>query len=257
MRRAFLLFCILLNLWTLSPPSQAEDEVLIAVASNFHHTLSKLRDNFIATQTQGAESPITLISGSTGHLYTQIAHGAPYHAFFAADDQRPKKLEQQGLTMQGERYTYALGQLAVWSPKSSQQDHTMLFSPCTDIAIANPNIAPYGRAAIALLESLQWQQRCDTQLIRANNVGLAFLYVQTTSTPSGIIALSQLKQNNISTPVWIPNADRYPPIRQQAVRMKQSPKHLTPFWNFLKTPATQVYIQTMGYRTIDAVTRRK
>ncbi|MFW2372557.1 MAG: molybdate ABC transporter substrate-binding protein, partial [Gammaproteobacteria bacterium] len=90
------------------------DHLTVAVASNFYPTLELIKSRF---EQEHAHS-LTLIRGSTGKLYAQIIHGAPYDVFLAADAQRPKKLEQNALTIPGSRVTYAVGALALWRPSS-------------------------------------------------------------------------------------------------------------------------------------------
>ncbi len=141
----------------------------IAVASNFSTPLKYLAQQF-ATQNQ---QKILVITASSGKLYAQIINGAPYDAFFSADKKRPQLLEQQGHTVADSRFTYAYGQLILWSPAPDLINHSsdILFSnQFSHIAIANPRLAPYGHAAQEVLEALGLWQTLKSRTIRGENI---------------------------------------------------------------------------------------
>ena len=149
------LFCftVLLALSVFSAPAHAE-ETRAAVASNFLSTFRILVSGFGQT----TNHQIVIISGSSGKLYAQIQHGAPFDLFFSADQHRPGLLEKEGTAIKGSRFPYALGRLTLWSPEANfihTDGKTALTQQSfAHLAIANPKTAPYGRAAEQTLRSL-------------------------------------------------------------------------------------------------------
>src|SRR5512140_1831078 len=122
-------------------------QVTVAVAANFIAPMQKIAAAF----EQDTAHHATLVSGSTGSFYHQITHGAPFDILLAADDTTPAKLEKEGFTVPGSRFTYAVGQLVLWSPQPGYVDEggAVLKSGRFDrVAIANPELAPYGTAAV-------------------------------------------------------------------------------------------------------------
>ena len=125
--------------------SQA-DEVHVAVAANFLGTLQQIAHGF----SQQGPHRVLISSGSTGKLYAQIVHGAPYEIFLAADAERAQRLEREGRSVKGSRYTYARGRLALWSRDARRVDATgsvLQTAAVAHLAMANPRTAPYGLAA--------------------------------------------------------------------------------------------------------------
>ena len=139
--------------------SASAEEVRIAVATNFLVTLKEIVRNF--SRDTGHTAVVS--SGSSGKLYAQIKHGAPFDVFLSADVQRPHLLEKEGLAIQGSRFVYAVGRLTLWSPDSSMINgdgkEALTNNGFKRIAIANPKTAPYGAAAQSTLQALGlWNQ---------------------------------------------------------------------------------------------------
>jgi len=138
-------FFIVLVLMLASEQSLAA-ELRVAVASNFTRTMTSLIQQFEAN----TGHKVKLVFGSTGKYYAQIRNGAPFDAFFAADVKRPTLLEEEGMAVPGSRFTYAIGKLVLWSPKVDVVDSSgkvLEQGSFRHLAIANPKLAPYGRAA--------------------------------------------------------------------------------------------------------------
>ena len=135
------------------------EEVRIAVANNFLTTLKHIVTNFEKDTGHAA----IISSGSSGKLYAQIRHGAPFDVFLSADVKRPQLLEKESLAVKGSRFTYAVGRLALWSRDSSivngNGKQVLKNADFKRLAIANPKTAPYGTAAQSTLQALGlWSQ---------------------------------------------------------------------------------------------------
>lgn len=224
------------------------DEIRVAVASNFLPTARLLVADFEAA----GHRDVVLISGSTGKHYAQIMHGAPFDVFLAADALRPLELERQGLAIEGSRFTYALGVLVLWSPRQDwiELGKDVLKSGHFDrLSIANPTLAPYGRAAQQTLEALGLWGALQQKLVRGENVGQAMHFVVSRSVDLGFVSASQVQTQNRSSSgrSWIVPQHFYEPIDQQAVLLVDS----APARSFLEYVAgnkARSIIRRSGYR---------
>ena len=207
------------------------DNLRIAVASNFYTTLNTIKTLF----EEKHSVKIDLIKGSTGKLFAQIKHGAPYDIFLAADTRRPERLEKSGFAENNSRYTYAIGQLAFWSKNYSK------------IAIANPKTAPYGYAALETLTRLDLYKNIKSKLVYGENISQTFQFVESGSAEYGFIALSQII--NKSSDYSIVPIALYSPIEQQLVLLKSSKnKNLAKkFIHFMQQDSTKKLIISQGY----------
>jgi molybdate transport system substrate-binding protein len=196
----------------------------VAVAANFANTLQSLLPKF----TQATGIKVQIITGSTGTLFQQIVHGAPFDIYLAADSIRPSQLVAQELAMKKSLRTYTIGELAFWSaswkqeqqlPSLTQVLQTIIKQP-QRIAMANPQLAPYGKAAKqALIYNKAWQSVKD-KLITGINIGQTFQQVRSQAVNIGIVAHSQLVQHNYRG-IVIPQ-HHYQTIKQQLVIIKAS-----------------------------------
>jgi molybdate transport system substrate-binding protein len=175
------------------PASASAAEIRIAVASNFRPAMEVIARQFAART--GHE--VTLIFGSTGRQYAQIRHGAPFDAFFAADSQRPKQLEKDGAAVQGTRFTYAVGKLVLWSPVAgyvNASGDVLKAGDFKHLAIASPELAPYGLAAQQVLQASGLWESLSSRLVRGENIAQAFQFVDSGSAELGFVAYSQISQ---------------------------------------------------------------
>ncbi len=224
-------------------------QIHIAVASNFKDTLEQL----IAEYAPGTPSEFRISSASTGKLYAQIRHGAPYALFLAADSERPTLLVEQGLTLDPQPVTYAIGQLALWAPKASTDADPLelLGDPgLSRLAIANPKTAPYGLAARQTLEKLGLWNRLGSRLVRGENIGHAFQYVASGAAPAGLVALAQLRKHSKAKGLqWTVPGSLHLPIRQQMVRLKAAAgrTEIDRFVSFLASDRARRIILAAGY----------
>ncbi|QIZ78043.1 molybdate ABC transporter substrate-binding protein [Ferrimonas lipolytica] len=191
-------------------------ELRVAVAANFKHTLELIAADY--QQQTGVK--VRLSAGSTGALYTQIRHGAPYDLYFAADIERPKLLEQQQLIRNGSRITYAVGVLAFWTP-GQLASNELLAQWQPRLSIANPRTAPYG---VAAEQSLQQVRPNDfPPLVRGSNILQAFQYVQSGNATGGLVAMSHLKAEQVATDeFWPIPPNWHDPIEQQGVVLSRT-----------------------------------
>ena len=236
MWRFLAIICALLPL-----PALAE-QVLVAVASNFVRPAEALVRVFEAE----SGHKIELASGSTGQHFAQIVHGAPYDVFLAADQLRPARLVEMGLASNA--FTYAYGRLALISHSfdlmGSEQEYV---SEIKFIAIANPETAPYGRAAEQVLQLPELDLLSGATVVQGQNVGQAFAFVASGTADLGLVALSQAQDADFE--YFILEPDWHDPIRQDAVLLAHGADNLAAreFLAYLASDAAQEMIVSFGY----------
>lgn len=233
--------------FTLAGSQAMADEVLVAVASNFTGVIKTIAGRF----EQATGHAVVLSFGSTGKHYAQIRHGAPYHAFFAADLQRPRLLEEEGRIVPGSRYTYAFGRLVLWSPQADRVDAlggVLATDGYARLAVANPRLAPYGAAAQQVLEARGLWDTLQPRLVRGENIGQTYQYVQSGAAELGFVAYSQIRTPDTEPAgsAWIVPEDLYAPIEQQAVLLKDTPAARA-FMAFVRSEEAAGIIEGYGY----------
>jgi molybdate transport system substrate-binding protein len=233
--------------------SPNEKPLRIAVASNFAPTLKKLLARYNSNQ-QAFPKPL-IITASSGTLFLQIKHGAFFDIFLSADSERPQLLTEAGLSFKNSQQTYAYGQLALWSAKNNITTDSLavLNNNKQRLAIANPNIAPYGKAAKQVLENLQLWDDYKTRLIQGINIGQTFQQTRSQAVNLGIVSNSQLVLNNFKG-LLIPSR-LHQPIKQQLVILKRSQniKQSQRFVEFLMNEESQHFIAQSGYEKLSEV----
>ncbi len=247
-------FCRLANALLLlccsfSTAAQADEtvprEVRIAVASSFSAVAEELADAFVRAQGY----PVQLSSGATGMHYAQIVNGAPFDVWLAADSMRPAALEKAGLSVAGTRATYAIGRLVLWSPRDLRLDDAALAQTLRDhrVAIANPDLAPYGAAAAETLRNLGLWDELAPKLVRGQNVGQTFQFIVTGNAAIGFVAAAQL-QGDFATRGSRRDVPQhlYAPIEQQRVLLHDTEAART-FVAFLDSDAARAVIRRYGY----------
>lgn len=225
------------------------DPVRIAVAANFAGAAQALGRQFEA---ESGHAP-TFVFGSTGMHYAQIVNGAPFDVFLAADVERPRLLDQQQLIVPGTRFTYAVGRIVLWSMRENYVDDggaVLAGTTFPRLAIADPELAPYGRAARQALIALGHWQRLAPRIVRGKNVSQAFGFVRTGNAALGIVAASQVAALGGAAPgsAWAIPVDLYEPIAQQAVLLRDEPAGRA-FIVFLRSDAARAVIIAHGYAT--------
>jgi molybdate transport system substrate-binding protein len=196
--------------------------VTVAAASDLQFALGEIIDEFEAA-TPGVR--VEVAYGSSGNLVGQIRNGAPFDVFFSADIAYGRELETSGLAEAGSTRQYALGALALWVPDDSPIDvaalgmDALLDPAAARIAIANPEHAPYGRAAVAAMEAAGVHEAVRGRLVLGENVSQAAQFVESGSADIGIVALSLVRAptlEGVGTFIEVP-AGLYPPIEQGVV----------------------------------------
>jgi molybdate transport system substrate-binding protein len=174
------------------------EEVRVAVAANFLGTMNEI----ITIFQEETGHAVLVSSGSSGKLYAQIKHGAPFDILFSADAKHPKLLEVEGLAVKGSRFVYAVGRLTLWSPDSSllQGNAPRVLSErhFEHLAIANPKTAPYGRAAQQTLIRLGLWSSLKDRMVQGENIGQTFQFVFSKNAQLGFVALSQVLDPKIN-----------------------------------------------------------
>ena len=221
---------------------KSDEGARIAVATNFLQTAEILEEAFEAK----TDYEIDLVSGSTGHLYTQIVNGAPYDVFLSADAARVARLSESAYGVAGTEFTYAKGQIVVFGTESPEAD--LKANNFNKLAIANPDLAPYGLAAKQALHQMKVYEAAEPKLIYGQNVGQAYGFVATGNTDLGIAALSQL--NKSADIYWVIPKGYYEDILQDGILLSvgKNNKSARAFLNYLKTPAAQNIIEQAGYK---------
>lgn len=225
------------------------EEVKIAVASNF---IDANRE--IARLFEKATGNTTRIShGSTGKLYSQITHGAPFEVFLAADSQRPIKAEAEGLAVPATRFVYARGKLVLWSLKPglfTDGEHYLKNGSFDHLSLANPKIAPYGLAAKQVMQRLGVLEILTPKLVMGESIAQAFQFTATGNAELGFVALAQIKdwEGEVGT-LWQIPADYYTSIDQVAVLLKKGEDNpaAIAYLEFLKSDMAQEVIDRYGY----------
>ena len=227
-------------------------EALVAVASNFAEPADRLAQAF----QDATGHTITISTGSTGRLYTQIVQGAPFDAFLAADTVRPERLENEGLAIAGSRTTYAIGRLAVWDrlPDSTAASplQRLIDGDYRRLAIANPELAPYVAAAMSVLrDRLEVADASSARQVLGENIGQTFTFVATGNADLGLVALSQLRGRGeaLGGRYCVIPAGWHAPIRQQAVLLTRgSGNAAAQAWmTFLASEEAAAILDAFGY----------
>ncbi len=220
----------------------AADRALIAVATNFAQAAGALAEAFEAA----GDHRVDFAFGSTGKLYAQIIQGAPFDGFLAADQARPALLAKAGLS--SAPVTYAHGTLVWWRPDGLEQPPDLFADQIRRVAIANPELAPYGVAARASLQGTgQWEGVQD-KLVMGENIGQTFAMISTGNADVGLVALSYvLSDRNTGSRDWV--AVDHAPILQDAVVLERG--HRNPaalaFFDFLASARGAEILQGFGY----------
>lgn len=234
-----------------SPPAAAAETVRVAVAANFTEAAREVSDLF--RRETGHRT--LLSSGSTGLLYAQILRGAPFEVFLAADEERPALAESAGLAVPGSRFTYAVGRLALYSrePGRITGPESLRSPPLARLALPNPETAPYGRAALEVLERLGLGGAAPFQLVRGTNVAQAYQFVRTGNADAGFVALAQVGAGGAGGSHWVAPEEMHSPIRQQAVLLEAGAGNpaASGFLRFLKSAPVREVLRRRGYRAED------
>lgn len=220
--------------------------VTAAVAANFTKVAEQLGADFKAA----TGNDVQFSFGATGALYTEITQGAPFDLFLSADDKRTATAIKDGFGVEGTDFTYAVGKVVLYSPSVDLTDGAGVIAvgAFQHIAIADPKAAPYGAAAMAVLDKLGLTAAVTPKIVTGENITQTLQFVDTGNAELGFVAASQIV-GKPATAVWVPPQDDYPPIRQNAVLLKVGASNdaAKAFLDYLKGDAAIKVITAAGY----------
>lgn len=224
-------------------------QIQVAVAANFSGVLDQLAAAYKAKT--GDE--LVISAGATGALYTQIKEGAPFEIFFSADNKRPKQAVEEGLGVDGSVFTYAIGKSVLYSTTLDVTDGEAVLKAgdFQHIAIADPATAPYGAAAMAVMDSLGVTEALTPKFVTGENITQTLQFVDTGNAELGFVALSQVIGKGGSQ--WLPPADTYPAIIQDVVLLKAGEANpaAAAFLEFVTSDEATAIIEAAGYAVSD------
>lgn len=221
-------------------------DVRVAVATNFVAAARELASEF----SRQSGHRVRLSSGATGQLYAQIANGAPYDVFLAADSERPARAIAEGLAVAGSQLTYAVGRLVLISAEATPAlDADALTASSGRVAIANPKTAPYGVAAMQVFDALGITLEVTPRIVRGASVTQAFQFVITGNASLGLVARSLMVGHDGDGARWDVPAALHAPIRQDAVLLTDAsePGAAAAFLDYLGSDAAAAVIARHGY----------
>jgi molybdate transport system substrate-binding protein len=249
---ALLAACFVLN-----APSPAQDhaskQLVVAAAADLSTALKEIGDDY----EKKSGTKIQLSFGASGALTQQIQNGAPFDIFFSADMDYPRQLIASGDAVGSTLYQYAVGKLVLWVPADSPLDvehkgiNVLLDPSVKKIAIANPQHAPYGRAAAAALKHYELYDQLSSRLVLGENIAQAAQFAESGNAQAGFVALAHAVSPAMQGKgkYWVVPADAYPPLAQGAVVLthSQHTKEAAEFLEYIKTKEATDVLRKYGF----------
>ncbi|MHB1677710.1 MAG: molybdate ABC transporter substrate-binding protein [Sulfuriferula sp.] len=230
--------------------SASADEIQVAVAANFTAPMKVIASDF--EKASGYKTALSF--GATGKFYAQIRNGAPFDILLAADDKTPALLEKENLAVPGSRFTYAIGKLALWSARPGYVDaqgNVLKKGSFRHIALANPELAPYGAAAIEVMTKLGLIRTLEPEFVQGEDIAQTYQFVSTGNAELGFVALSQVYEDGKfkSGSGWVVPATLYSPIRQEAALLDKGKGNpaAAALLKYLKSAKAKAIIKAYGY----------
>jgi len=246
-------FCSLLASLLFTTSLASAQTTTVAVAANMKDAFAQINTAFKAA----GNSDIRIVYGSSGNFTAQIMNGAPFNLLISADEHFPIELYKKGKAID-EGAIYAIGKLAIISKNSAAislaEDKAELvraINKANKIAIAKPELAPYGKAAIEYLKAEGLWDIAKDKLIYGDNIGIATMYVVTGAADLGFTALSLAKSAEVAkeTHFILVNSKLYEPIQQRMVLIKGAPREATALYQFMQSSQAKSILQKYGYST--------
>lgn len=242
---------LLRSLFLLILPTCAQaEQVAVAVAANFTAPMKLIAQEF--QQETGHKALLSF--GATGQFYAQIRNGAPFDMLLAADAGTPMKLQTEGFGVAGTQFTYALGKLALYSARPGFVDAEGMVletGTFTRLAIANPKLAPYGQAAVQVMQALGLSAALAPILVEGTSISQAYQFVASGNAALGFVALSQIMKNGVirQGSAWIIPHNLYSPIQQDAILLKRGENNpaARALMSYLQGKTAQAIIHSFGY----------
>jgi molybdate transport system substrate-binding protein len=245
----FLISIVLLACGLARPQQEA---IRVAAAADLKFAMADLAQQF--EKATGNKLDVTY--GSSGNFFLQLTNGAPFDLYFSADIEYPRKLQAMGLSEPGTLYEYAVGRIVIWAPQTASVDvrkegwKALLDPSVQRIAIANPEHAPYGRAAVAALKSAGIYDEVKAKLVYGQDISQAAQFVHSGNAQAGIIAMSlALSPAMKDARIWEIPATMHPAIEQAAVVLKNTKNKAAAaaFLEFVKSSAGRRTLQGYGF----------
>ena len=223
----------------------------VVVAANMKDAFTEINNQFQKEH----KADLKVIYGSSGNFASQIIHGAPFHLFISADEQYPLELFKKGKTVD-EGKIYAIGKLALItnqakgiSPNESKDDLAGLIKRANKIALAKPELAPYGKASVEYLKASHLWDLAKDKIVYADNIAMAAMFVSTGSADIGFTALSIANSPTIQKEIKsiTLNTNLYQPIKQRMVLIKNPTKDAVKLFEFIQSPIAKEILKRHGY----------
>ena len=234
-------------------------DVMVAVASNFIKPMQSIADEFEAS----TGHKVKISFGSSGKLLAQIVYGAPFELFLSADTDKVERLMKLGLAQRDSAFVYAKGRLVLWSKDENYIDKThkvLQQGNFKYLALADGKLAPYGKAANEVIQSLALNTHLRDRLVTGENISQTYQFVETSNAELGFVALSQVRQlpTDKQGSSWVVPASLHQPIQQSAGLLKRGANNpaATELLKFLQQKTTQALIESFGYETPKTITAK-
>src|SRR5467141_2004752 len=227
-------------------------EIRIAAAADLKFAMGEFAETF----EKQSRTKVNVTYGSSGNFFSQMQNGAPFDLFFSADIEYPKKLEAAGLAEPGTLYEYAVGRIVIWTPADANVDvtkhgwRTLLDARIEKIAIANPEHAPYGRAAVAALQKAGVYEQVKPKLVYGENISQAAQFAQSGNAQAGIVALSlAISPSMRDGRRWEIPAEMHPALEQGAIVLKDAKNKDAgrAFLDFVKSATGRAVLAKFGF----------
>jgi molybdate transport system substrate-binding protein len=227
-------------------------EIRVAAAADLQFVMAELVDKFESN----SYTTVSVSYGSSGNFFAQIQNGAPFDVFLSADIEYPRKLEAAGSAEAGTLYEYAVGRIVIWMPPETNSDvrkqgwNSLLDPTVHTIAIAHPDHAPYGRAAVAALQKAGIYEQVKSKLVFGENISQAAQFAQSGNAQAGILAESLTLSSEMKKgQMWEIPSDMHPPIEQAAIVLKsaKNKQAAQQFLDFLKSDSARQIMEKYGF----------
>jgi molybdate transport system substrate-binding protein len=224
------------------------DTATLAVSTNFAGAAEQLAKDYKTA----SGNEITITAGATGKLYAQVEAGAPFDAFLSADLKTIDRLAEAGLGEKDTAFTYATGSLMLWSADAGKDlsDPANALRGATHVAVANPEVAPYGRAAMEAIEKMGLSDAVKAKIVTGENIGQAYTMAASGAADLGFVAASSVIADGNKGASWTVPADYHKPIAQGAILLTKGKDNAAArgFLDYMKTPEAVAAIASFGYR---------
>ncbi len=233
------------------PVAALAEDALIAVAANYAGAVSAVADAFA----KDTGHSVQIATGATGKLFAQIKEGAPFAVMLSADARTPARIEAEGFGVAGTRFTYAVGKLTLWSHDADRigadPRAALVAKDTLYIAIANPDLAPYGIAARETLQAMGLWDALQAKIVMGQNVGQTFSLVDSGAAQVGFVATSGVQIPGVvakGSHYDIPQ-EMFAPIRQDAILLKPGKDNpaARAFLDYLRGDTAKAIAQSYGY----------